>query len=57
MDYPVMRVQELKTEDGTDKRFLAARKEVEKELTVSILWQAVNGTTIYKSLSPSHLSE
>jgi len=36
MEYPVMRVQEMRTIDGTEKQFLTARREVEKELAVSI---------------------
>ena len=37
MEYPVMRVQEMKTVDGTEKQFLTARREIEKELAVSIV--------------------
>ena len=37
MEYPVMRVQEMRTVDGTEKQFLTARREVEKNLAVSIL--------------------
>ena len=36
MEYPVMRVQEMRTVDGTEKQFLTARREVQKELAVSI---------------------
>ena len=36
MEYPVMRVQEMRTVDGTEKQFLTTRREVEKELGVSI---------------------
>lgn len=37
IEYPVMRVQEIKTVDGTEKEFLAARREVESELGVSFV--------------------
>ena len=37
MEYPVMRVQEMRTVDGTEKQFLSARREIEKDLAVSIL--------------------
>jgi hypothetical protein len=35
-EYPVMRVQEMRTVDGTEKQFLTARREVENEVAVSI---------------------
>lgn len=33
-DYPVMRVQELNIVDGTEKRLLRARREIERELGI-----------------------
>ena len=37
IEYPVLRVQEIRTVNGTEKEFLTAKRDVEKELGVSIL--------------------
>jgi hypothetical protein len=37
VDYPVMRVQEMRMVDGTERSLLAARRQVEKELGVMIV--------------------
>jgi hypothetical protein len=36
-EYPVMRVQEMKMVDGTERNLLDARRQVEKELGVTII--------------------
>ena len=35
LEYPVMRVQELNTADGTEKEFRDARRQVEQDLSVT----------------------
>jgi hypothetical protein len=37
VDYPVMRVQEMKMVDGTERNLLDARRQVEKELEVAMI--------------------
>jgi hypothetical protein len=37
IEYPVMRVQEIKTVDGSEKEFLAARREIERDLGASVV--------------------
>lgn len=37
IEYPVMRVQEMKMVDGTERNLLDARRQVEKELGIAIV--------------------